>query len=264
MDKVESKELLQAKALGCLDSDDDALITKSMKEDQNFPWQELGHYQNLVAFLPTLLDIENPEPVVKDNVARKLYEIGEKIKARKEKEVSQNNISEKTKVKRREEDGIILEEEPIEETEIPKVSKEPGDVKNTSSGISIKNHRVPLQDVLNDEKKPVRKPLEKKQPLRPETKKTTRQPKKDFEPVYDESYLADIYDESGFSESSEGKNRFIITVVLFAVILLALILIYFMLSSEIQENRDRIDRLEKRVGIAIIMQNTSTHKSIIT
>jgi hypothetical protein len=48
MSNMESKELLQAKALGCLDPEDDALITKLMKEDENFPWQELGHYQNLV------------------------------------------------------------------------------------------------------------------------------------------------------------------------------------------------------------------------
>ncbi|MCH6574331.1 MAG: hypothetical protein IH795_03865, partial [Bacteroidetes bacterium] len=63
-------ELLQAKALGCLDPEDDALFTKLMKEDENFPWQELGHYQNLVAFLPTLLEIEVPDREVKDNIAR--------------------------------------------------------------------------------------------------------------------------------------------------------------------------------------------------
>ncbi len=132
MSNMESMELLQAKALGCLDPEDDARFNKSMREDENFPWQELGHYQNLVAFLPTLLDIEIPEPEVKDNVARKLYGLGEKFKAEKEDEVKQNTIAKEKELDKIEEDGIILEEEPIEKADIPAVGEDLADLSNTN------------------------------------------------------------------------------------------------------------------------------------
>ena len=264
MSSVESKELLQAKALGCLDPEDDALITKLMKEDENFPWQELGHYQNLVAFLPTILDIEIPEPEVKDNVARKLYELGEKIKAKKEEEVKQNTIAEEVKLNKIEEDGFILEEEPIEKTEIPEITEDPVSVGKTKTGISFKDHRVQQQDALNDRKKVIREPLKKKQRVEPETRKISRQQKKEYEPAYDESYPSEFSSGSRIGERSKSKTRFILSIILFAVTLLALIFVYFILSTDIQENRDKIDRLEKQLGTEIILENTSIHKSFYT
>jgi hypothetical protein len=264
MSNLESKELLQAKALGCLDPEDDVLINKLMKEDENFPWQELGHYQNLVAFLPTILEIEVPEPEVKDNVARKLYELGEKIKAKKEKEVKQNTIAEKPKLDKIEEEGFILEEEPIEKAEIPKVTEDPVKVNKTSTEISFKDHRVQQQEALVDGKKVIKEPLMKKQPGGPETKKNLRQPKREFEPVHDESYLSKFSSGSIIGASSTSKSRFILSIILFAVTLLALILVYFILSSDIQENRDKIERLEKQIGTEIRLENTTTHESFNT
>lgn len=264
MSDVESKELLQAKALGCLDPEDDALITKLMKEDENFPWQELGHYQNLVAFLPTILEIEIPEPEVKDNVARKLYELGEKVKARKEEEVKQNTIAEEPELDKIEEDGFILEEEPIEKADIPEVTEDPVNVGKTNSGISIKEHGAPLQKPLSDGKKVIQEPLMKKQRVEPETRKIPRQQKKEYEPAYDESYPSEFSSGSRIGERSKSKTRFILSIILFAVTLLALIFVYFILSSDIQENRDKIDRLEKQIGTEIILENTSIHKSFYT
>ena len=264
MNNVEAKELLQAKALGCLDPEDDALVTKLMKEDENFPWQELGHYQNLVAFLPTILDIEVPEPEVKDNVARKLYELGEKIKAKKEEEVKQSIVAEETKLKKIEEDGFILEEEPLEETGMPEATEEPVKAGKTNTGISFKDHRAQQQDALNEGKRAIREPLEKKRKAEPEKRKISRQQKKEYEPVYDESYLSEFSSGSRISERSKNKTRFIVTVILFAVTLLALIFVYFILSSDIRENRDKIDRLEKLIGTEFILENSSIHKSFYT
>lgn len=264
MSNMESKELLQAKALGCLDPEDDALITKLMKEDENFPWQELGHYQNLVAFLPTLLDIEVPEPEVKDNVARKLYELGEKIKAEKEGEVKQHTIAKEAELDKIEEDGFILEEEPIETAEIPVVEEDLADVDSTNSGISIKEHGVNLQKPLMDEKKVMREPLMKKQGRGPQTKTTHIQPKKEFELKSDKSYVSNFSTGAADSESSTSKSGLIVTIILFVVTLLALIFVYFKLSSDIQENRDKIDTLERQIGTEIILENTSTHKILNT
>jgi len=67
--------LLHAFALGCLEREDYDLMMEYFKSNQDYPWQELGEYQNLVALLPSFLNIESPEPRVKDMVARKLYRL---------------------------------------------------------------------------------------------------------------------------------------------------------------------------------------------
>jgi hypothetical protein len=264
MSNMESMELLQAKALGCLDPEDDALLTKSMREDENFPWQELGHYQNLVAFLPTLLDIEVPEPEVKDNVARKLYELGEKIKAEKEEKVKQNSITEETKLDKIEEDGFILEEEPIEKDEIPIVEEDLIDGGDTIDGISIKEHGAILEKPSRDEKKVMREPVMKNHQGGSGKKTTPIQQKKKFEQKSDASYVSKYSASAASGESNNIKKGLILTIILFAVILLALIFVYFKFSSDIQENRDKIDRLERLIGTEIMLENTSTHKSFNT
>lgn len=264
MSNMESMELLQAKALGCLDPEDDALITKLMKEDESFPWQELGHYQNLVAFLPTLIDIEVPEPVVKDNVARKLYELGEKIKAKKEGEVKQNTIAAEKKMDKIEEDGFILEEGPIEKDEIPVVEEDLVDGGDNIDGISIKEHGEILQKPSMDEKKVLREPVMKKQQGGPGKKTTPIQQKKKFKQKSDESYVSKYSDGAASGISNNSKRGLVLTIILFAVILLALIFVYFKFSSDIQENRDKIDRLERLIGVDIMIENTTTHKTLIT
>lgn len=252
MSNVESMELLQAKALGCLDPEDDALFTKLMKEDENFPWQELGHYQNLVAFLPTLLDIEVPEPEVKDEVARKLSEHGEKDKAGSDEDVKQNTIAKEAEI---EEDGFVIEEKPVEYVELPPGGEDLAKVVNIDNGISIKEHEAPLQNLLNDEIKMEQEPLKKQQQVKTETAPT--KPKKEFEQKKVKSYVTKY--PAGAADS-ESKVGLIVAVILFAIALLAVIFVYFNLSSDIQENRDKIDMLERQIGTKIILENTPTHK----
>ncbi len=262
MSNTEAKELLQAKALGCLDPEDDALFAKLMEEDENFPWQELGHYQNVVAFLPTLIDIEIPEPEVKDNVARKLYELGEKIKAEKE-EVKHNKVAEEESDKI-EEDGVIIEEEPVEKAEIPAVKEDPADMDSANNGISIKEHGVLLQTPLNNKEKVMREPQIKQQQGKSETKTTSRQPKKEFEQKSVKSYVSKFPAEATHIESNRSKGGLIVTIILFVITLIALIFVYFKLSSDIQENRDKIDMLQRQIGAEIMIENPSVYSSFNT
>jgi len=254
MSNMESMELLQAKALGCLDPEEDALFTKLMKEDENFPWQELGHYQNLVAFLPTLLDIEVPEPEVKDNVAQKLYELGEKDKAEKDEDVKQNTIAKETEI---EEEGFVIEDEPVGNDELPAVGEDLANVDTINDGISFTEHGPQLQNLLNDEKKVGQKPLIKQQQRKTETETIPVKPKKGFEQKKVKSYVTKYPASAADSKSKVGL---IVTVILFAIALLAVIFVYFNLSSDIQENREKIDMLERQIGTKIILQNTPTHK----
>ncbi len=73
-------DLLHAYALGCLDAEDFNRLIEYFKEAGDYPWQELGEYQNLVALLPSILNIEIPEIRLKDKVARKLYRIKDEIR----------------------------------------------------------------------------------------------------------------------------------------------------------------------------------------
>jgi hypothetical protein len=299
-------DLIQAKALGCLDPEDNVLLDKLMKEDDNFPWEELGQYQNLVAFLPIILDIEAPDPDVKDNVARELYELGEKLKAEKVEEVEQNTIPEVAEVDNIEEDGFTIDEEQVEDAEIPKDEEDLSTLGSTVDGISFKAHAVPLKKLLYDDNKVKPKPKTKKKPEVPEAKPTPRQPKKEFEQISedvpelkktprqakeelehifdeepetktiptqpkkgleqksDEFYLSNLPAAPADSESSKSKGGKIVAVILFVVALLALFVVYSTLSSDIEENRKKIDKLEKQIGTGIILENTSKHNSFNT
>lgn len=61
--------------LGCLDDKEanDALI--SFFSMENFPWKILGEYQNMIALLPIVLDIENPPAKLKEKIAAQLYHL---------------------------------------------------------------------------------------------------------------------------------------------------------------------------------------------
>jgi hypothetical protein len=309
MSNKQSMDLIQAKALGCLDPEDDVLLDKLMKEDKNFPWEELGQYQNLVAFLPILLDIEAPDPEVKDNVARELYELGEKLKAEKVEEVEQNTIPEEAESDNIEEDGFTIDEEQVEDAEIPKDEEDLSTLGSTADGISFKAHGVPLKKLLYDDKNVKPKPKMKKQPEVPEAKPTPRQPKKELEQISEKvpelkktprqakEELEEIFDEvpetktiptqpkkgleqksdefylsnlpagaadSESSKSSKSKGGTIVAVILFIVALLALFVVYSTLSSDIEENRKKIDKLEKQIGTGIILENTLKHNSFNT
>ena len=71
----EYSDLLYAYSLGCLDKEDLLELDEYFQTANEFPWQELGEYQNLAALLPAILNMETPGHELKDKVARKLYRI---------------------------------------------------------------------------------------------------------------------------------------------------------------------------------------------
>ncbi len=73
--QLDYSSLLYAYALGCLDKDDYIKLIEYLSHSKDFPWQELGEYQNLAALLPSFLNIEEPPNGLKDRVARKLYRL---------------------------------------------------------------------------------------------------------------------------------------------------------------------------------------------
>ncbi len=86
MDKDTAAEMIQAKALGCLDSKERKELNEFLNMGGEFPWKEFGEYQNLSALLPIILEIEIPGASVKDKVAQKIYKAIAELKAKKETE----------------------------------------------------------------------------------------------------------------------------------------------------------------------------------
>lgn len=78
--------LIPAKALGCLDSEDNVTIQSYIEQGFDFPWNELGKYQFVASLLPLALQLEVPEPQIKDNVALRLIKLSEELRAKQIKE----------------------------------------------------------------------------------------------------------------------------------------------------------------------------------
>jgi len=86
-------DLIYAYALGCLEQEEKQKFVEQISSKE-FNIQELGEYQNLASLLPSILTIENPDPQLKDKVAKKLYFLKDEIKAHRQKNKSSNRTQE--------------------------------------------------------------------------------------------------------------------------------------------------------------------------
>ena len=75
--------MLQAKALGCLDAEDNKELQEFIDEGHVFSWDELGKYQNVASLLPLALQLEIPDAELKDRVALKLIKLSEQLRIKK-------------------------------------------------------------------------------------------------------------------------------------------------------------------------------------
>jgi protein TonB len=78
MDRINILELIQLDVIGCISRQDHIILKSLMELDDNFPWTELGEYQNLVALLPLSLKQVEPSLLVKDKVVRKMNKLAVK------------------------------------------------------------------------------------------------------------------------------------------------------------------------------------------
>jgi len=82
MEKKKAIDLIKLEVLDCLNNADAETLSLSKEVDSDFPWKELGEYQNLAAFLSVALPLEFPVSELKDKVALKLYNMRDEIKAK--------------------------------------------------------------------------------------------------------------------------------------------------------------------------------------
>jgi hypothetical protein len=120
MEKKKAIDLIKLEVLDCLNNADAETLHLSKEVDSDFPWKELGEYQNLAAFLSVALPLEFPVSELKDKVALKLYNMRDEIKAK----LDAKRKPEEPPVLVEEDKEIIDEEFIVEETNVPVIEEE--------------------------------------------------------------------------------------------------------------------------------------------
>ena len=249
------RELLQAKALGCLNPKENETFLRIMEENNDFPWEELGQYQNLVAYMPTLLEFEVPDPEVKNKIITELQNQIEAVQP--EEEIIREEIPDFTEtIEVIEDEELIIEEEEIV---LPDINQEDkvDRKKSVVNGISIKDPEKPEIDVHAF--KTAKSKLKEKQ----KDKSQISGVKKELPGKSPKNYI------SKFSEDEKvprvGGNKILtIAGVVIVIILIVLLVMYLGLSSEIDDNKNEIDKLKQQIGSTVIQQETFPSEFRIT
>jgi len=73
--KNEIVELIYPFVLGCLSNEEQVNTYNRFKDSEPFPWKLLGEYQNLVALLPVILELEKPSEEGREKILNRIYHI---------------------------------------------------------------------------------------------------------------------------------------------------------------------------------------------
>ncbi len=73
-------EMVSAFAAGCMDRENFVQFKEYLQSGGELPERELGELQNIIAMIPVILDLETPDPSIKDMVAKKLIGMKDEIK----------------------------------------------------------------------------------------------------------------------------------------------------------------------------------------
>ena len=76
-------EMVCAFAAGCMDRDNFVNFKNYLESGKELPREELGELQNIVAMIPIILELEEPDPSLKKKVAERLLEHNNEVKAKK-------------------------------------------------------------------------------------------------------------------------------------------------------------------------------------
>lgn len=83
-------EMISAFTTGCMDKDNFLQFREYVSSGGDLPPGELGEFQNIISLIPSILELETPDPNLKEKVAKKLLdykdEVREKIKQQKSQE----------------------------------------------------------------------------------------------------------------------------------------------------------------------------------
>jgi cell division protein FtsL len=287
-------DFLYAYALGCLSNSELKKLQDYLQTSTDFPWEELGEFQNIISLLPSILSSETPNPRLKDNVARKLYKL-------KKEGLTKTHVRQNTRPTPIKEERIIPEER--KEMNIAskgKLGKKPdGDtyypigVKNIGNELKVEKHITAdgeFQAVTPKKKMhiPVRPSYNTQIRLRvtDEGKEEIAGTQKDPHPT-DEEIVNDSIDLSkkkrderfykthpteqfvdkkkpkptfqNTSEEPQKKNHvnIIVTIAILAFVLAGLIFMYFKISSDVTGYKQGVEKLNQQISDLSSQVNTN-------
>lgn len=159
-------EMICAYASGCLDKENYIQFRKYLEEGGTLPKRELGEAMNLMSLIPAMLEIEEPKPELKAEVAKKILtyqdEIKEKIKQIKKTRTGTVTVTEKSteerqpsepvadkQLKKPEQEEQIRTEKPkpqeksADEIKVPKEEKDDSEVQKKAAP---KLHSAEIED----------------------------------------------------------------------------------------------------------------------
>lgn len=144
--------MLQAKALGCLDYDDENQLQDFINAGHVFPWDELGVYQNVASLLPLALSLDIPDVELKDKVALRLIKLRDEQRAKKSFDEEKTVIEESSEIIEEEIDEKVEEfkslDEPYVEPQIEIETETTEIEENISSPISMEDTSFNLDDIV--------------------------------------------------------------------------------------------------------------------
>ncbi|MCW8804015.1 MAG: hypothetical protein OQK57_06420 [Ignavibacteriaceae bacterium] len=205
MEKKKAIELIKLEVLYCLNESDSEALRISKEVDADFPWKELGEYQNLAALLPAALTLEFPVSELKDKVALKLYNMRDEIKAK----LDAKKALEKPPAPIVEEEEIVIDEE-INVDDIDVSIQEEDSARVDSVAEKIQHKRMA-------EELAVKTDLRSKVTIDKElVEKTVKE------------YLKSHFEPELKSIRKEIKRNFIISLALFVISLILIVTIFLM------------------------------------
>jgi Fe2+ transport system protein B len=229
MEKGTAVKLVKAKALGCLDHGEDNELINYMETAEEFPWAELGEYQNLVSLLPLYLPLELPENELKENLKSKLFELQKQLAPVQE-----------------EEPMLVEEEVPaFEEEKIPdEVELEMPDITDNDESLNIVQDETQIEEYEETvqevrEEIPESKPAYRKDLLDEQREKSERRLRESIKKLDDEIHELD----------QTAKRNLYISVGLIIVLFVVMVFIYLTLSSRIGDQQDKLDRIKNDIGL---------------
>ena len=322
--RQEAADMIYAGVLGCLDRADQTKLNEFIRAGGELP-SNMGELQNIAALLPIILQAENPDPKLKDMVARKLYRIKDQIRAKvtsensgavteevfysnsREDRKSSSPLSDKPstssedkKIEYQEKaENNIVAEEKVQNTELDqKTEKEetPEAVKSeeiksedfepvTPSRNTFESFKSTRERVLerNFEDVPEETPEVNKEEIKPEPETPTKEKVRTYERVITKekpsSSTSDkesphqristkergksferAYRKRYFTEETQTKKKGMnpwLVISLFAILFLALIVLYMNFATEIKDLKFSNNTLNKQLSELSVKFNNS-------
>lgn len=226
-------KLLKAKALGCLEHSEDDELIALMENSEEFPWKELGEYQNLVSLLPLYLPIEIPGSEVKESLKIDLAELFHRL----------NPVVEEELVIQDE----ILSPPQLDEN-IPEETEQFEPVNTLTEVESISEEDLQEDEELKETKTEIERDSEFDPDSYSEQRNEFFNEQKEKSEKRTRESIKKLDDEISQLDQTVKKN-FLISIGIIAVLIIIIIFIYFSLSSRIDDQQDKLDRLKNDMGL---------------